>query len=201
MVKKFYIIGIFLTATMALSCSGKNNGGIEREDSIQGVDATGDIETIQAESEQARLDSLRQDSINNASAGLTFQTFTKKSSPTFLTTKEIVRNLEELGFQLVNTKTRKIDDPWDFSDDAEKVNQTLTTYTKTIGERETKVVVSEIESDLTGVEISFPNSKEKKEFDQTYKNKFKNLDECDWDVMINEKGNTVSIGMGSPCAA
>lgn len=201
MIKNIYIIGIFLTACIVLSCSGKNKGGIEREDSISMVDSTDDIESIKEASEQARPDSIRQDSINNASAGLTFQTFTKKSSPTLLTTKEIGRNLVELGFQLADTKTHKINDPWDFSDDAEKVNETLTTYTKTIGERTTKVVVSEIESDLTGVEISFSNSKEKKEFDQTYKNKFKNLDKCDWDVMINEKGNSVSIIIGSPCAA
>ena len=115
-----FIIGTFLS--VATSCSGRNPEK-EREDSISTADSIAVIEVAIQETEQVRINSIQQDSIENATAGLTFQTFTSPKKmemgdvtlQLFSPLKTITSNLISLGFELFDTKTFTRNDYFDES--------------------------------------------------------------------------------------
>lgn len=193
-----FTFGVMLLGGIMASCSG-GNAEKEREDSMRTADSLAAIEADLQQIEQARLDSIRQDSINNASAGLTFEMFTCPEKiegvtlTTFLTLKKIKSNLEGLGFEQTGSQNKKEKD-YDWTpDNPTYYTKNTTTFAKTIGSNTTKVEVEGSEGYVSEVDIEFPNEAQVAEFKSTVKGKLKDSNVY-WHAMeIKYKGNKVEI--------
>ena len=109
---KKLLLGALALFLMA-SCSGNGSSEKEREDSIPKVDSLAQMEatrqteeTAQAAAELARIDSLRQDSIN--------QEIKMRLKPTlfndFFNEKRMKKNLRAIGFKLVDEEFEKYEE-------------------------------------------------------------------------------------------
>ena len=128
--KKFVLIatGLFLTIGIMASCSGRN-AEKEREDSIRIADSIAAVEEAKEEAlriaEQARLDSIRQDSIEQeAKLNLAQMSFIKNNN--------WLKTLPKFGFELKNKKTTE---DWDEWEGTERVVDTHYTYQRELNGR------------------------------------------------------------------
>ena len=112
--KKYTLIatGLFLTIGIMASCSGRNAEKL-REDSIRKADS---IAAIQAEkeeatraAEQARLDSIRQDSIEQEAK-------LNLAQMSFINNNNWLKTLPKFGFELKKKKTSEDWDEWEGTD-------------------------------------------------------------------------------------
>lgn len=201
---------LFGIATLLLitSCSGNGNRKSDKanEDPIRRSDSiTATADSLEDPSriiEETRLDSIRKDSIDYVSAGLTFQTFTspKKLGEGNVTlqllssAKKVESNLIGLGFELVKTKKFKRNDYWDSDiDSTSYIEAILNTYSKEIDGRSTVVSVESSDNQIIELSVDFPDSKDLEEFKKTVKGKIKDNKEFYWELKIRYKGNKVTL--------
>ena len=201
--KLFFLgFGFFVLPAVIISCSGGKNAEQEREDSIRRADSLAAIEAQIEALEQARLDSLRQDSLNRVASKLTFQTFSVSekvdgvSLQSLDSDKKIESRLKEKGFELTETKKeQKKDYDWT-PQNPTFYTVTVKTYTKTIGDKTTVVKLEGGDGYVSNVVINFPDSSDVDEFKSTVKGKLKDPDVYWHEMNISYKGSTVEISMG-----
>ena len=184
------------------SCSGNTTKEKAKEDSIRIADSIAQVEAAKAAAEQARMDSIRQDSINNATAGLTFQMFCKPEKvegvnlQSFLSLKQITANLEKIDFSLTKTQKKK-DKDYDWTpDNPTYYTKTITTFAKPIGNNITTVKLEGADGYVSKAIIEFPKPDDVSEFKGTVKGKLKDTDIYWHEMYIKYKGNTVEIEAG-----
>ena len=198
MKKALYVVVSIITAGIWISgCSNGGGGGNSekfREDTLNIADTMGRAGIVEVVDSAVAGYEIEQDAIENASSGLTPETFIKKID--LLSVNKIESNLKSLGFELKNTQKRKEEDPFPDPEgpDDQYILVTYKTYIKTIGDQTTKVVVIYNPDYYDSVEINFPNSQEKKEFNQSLKKLFRGVkDKCDLNIGISNMGNTIQI--------
>ena len=197
---------------LMVSCSGNGTTEKAQEDSKRLADS---IAQVKAAAEQARLDSIRQDSIQKAeleafNINLFVSPFKEEGfqgkGMELKTDKQISKALANLGFsenKSVRTRTEEICGSW------ETWKSTKYTYSKTIGD---KTIIVENEDEL---EIIFPNSELKEKFmksaikagykkDNNYSDRegtfYKGPSDCYYrgsDIMV--QGNNVLITVRTEC--
>lgn len=195
----FVSLGILAILVLAMSCTDGGRTEREREDSNRMEVASAQEEAAKAAAEQARVDSIRQDSINNATAGLTFQMFCKPekiegiSLQSFLSFKQIKSNLEALGFSETGTEKKK-ERAYDWTpEDPTYYTKTITTFSKSSGENTTTVRVGGSDGDVDEVKIDFPKDNDVLEFKSTVKGKLRDDRVSYWATKINYSGTRVTI--------
>lgn len=200
----FGALAIFLIA----GCSGKVDTEKARQDSIRMADSIARVEAA----EQARLDSIRQDSIKNAeleafNINLFVTPFKDEQFGVGLminSDNQISKALTNLGFKESKTVTTKYEE---ICGEYTSWKSTKYTFNKTIGD-ETIVINSE-----DTIEIIFPNAEYKDKFMKSaiaagYKKsgtydgsiEYRGPSECYYNGSdISVQGNTVTITYRSEC--
>lgn len=207
--RKNLIISLLLSIGILTGCSGGNSEK-QREDSVQTADSiTADKETVESvnEVEQARLDSMRRDSIakaENKANGLSILDFCQWNSNDKVMEakayKKVFPKLEKKGFKCIKTITKKVD-YCDWGEEDEK----WYTYSK-----DNNGSVTTIKFEGLTTLIQFPNKEQLDEFLSTVtSNRFKKRSngnyegpnpDCYWNgTDIEVKGNTVSLNYRFEC--
>lgn len=191
-----FLIGTFVS--VFISCSGRNTEK-ERADSIRIADSIASAQVAKYKAEQARLDSIREDSIKNMAAGLSFQTFISPKKmemggitlQLFSPLKTVASNLASLGFELIDSRTFTRHDYFDGSGDGEDVTARLDNYKKMVKDHLTLVSIESQGNTIIDISITFPQSKDVEVFKQTVKGKLKDNRHNMWQLEIKYEGNKV----------
>lgn len=103
---------LFVVSVIFISCAGNNSEKL-REDSIRIADSIAAVEAAQEEAaraaEQARLDSIRQDSIEQEAKF-------NLAQMSFINNNNWLKTLPKFGFELKNKKTTEDWDEWEGTD-------------------------------------------------------------------------------------
>ena len=181
--------------SVTTSCSGRNSDK-EREDSISTADSIAAAE-IESSAKQVSIDSIRQDSIENANP-LTFQTFCHPHDvegitlQDFYKASQIEKSLKSFGYELIGTtqETRP-----DYTGE-EYYTVTLKTFIRNLGNKSTTVILDCYDSSVLGVEILFPNLEEVDKFKSTIKGTLQDDRVHYWATIISYNGTKVKIEGG-----
>ena len=189
--------GILILLFITMGCSEGRKVNNELEDSERIADSIAQIEAVRAAeaAEQARLDSIRQDSIENTKTP-TFQTFCYPYNvdgivtlQDFYKASHIEKSLKNLGFKLEDTK-KETRETYDGEDVYTVI---LKSFIKTMGDKTITVTFDNDDNHVTFVEILFPNLEQVEKFKSTVKGKLSDDRVPYWATKINYSGTKVTI--------
>ena len=187
----FGAAALFLVA----SCAGNGTSEKAKEDSAHVADSIAQVEAAKAAAEQARLDSIRRDSIENTKTP-TFQTFCYPHNvdgivtlQDFYKASHIEKSLKNLGFKLANTK-KETRETYDGEDVYSVI---LKSFIKTLGDKTITVTFDNYDNHVSSVEILFPNLEQVDKFKSTVKGKLSDDRVPYWATEINYSGTKVTI--------
>ena len=206
MKKSFFTLVVGLVLGLSTNCSTKNVEK-EKEDSINHENFIVAVEGVIHEVDQDRLDSIRKDSINNASICLTFQTFTSPKKmdlgnvtlQLFSPLKTIETNLASLGYELIDTKSFERNDYYDGSDEPTYVTAQIKIYNKIVNGQITLVSIESQNDSIIEISIIFPNTSYAEAFKKTVKGKLKDIQDNFWQLEVNYTGNKVIMKETEAC--